>query len=459
MTLRFVHLSDIHFGQEKGGTLPQHDDVRAELLSDCTRLVHDGTIKGPATGILLTGDTAHAGKEVEFKKAVGWLEQLTTIIGCHPRAVQVIPGNHDANLDALDATGKLMQSVLRDKSVDDIQAYLNDVADLASNPLMTKLADYRSFAGAFGSDFKSAGQPITIQTHPLEGGRGLRVVGLCSVLISDLNDEPPGRMFLGQNQYIITRSPHHEDIVMVHHPVHWFKDADRAARYIHARARILMTGHEHYPDLTVIEQDNGFQRIHVAAGAVNPPNVTGESIYTYNWIEFNWSSEAGRSVLNVTVYPRRWSPRATQFEPDWGRTRGQLCRTLKLDCGMETSVEASPANPEPGATPEGTAMEAAVREVAVMPVSNPIPTEVSNAAAYELLRFLFWRYLDRPTRQQVLVDLGLLRGSTKPLPTAFERDAFELASREAKLHLLWENTMRYVPKKERKSNPFVSENQ
>ena len=32
---RFVHLSDIHFGQEKSGDRPVHEDVRNELLRDC----------------------------------------------------------------------------------------------------------------------------------------------------------------------------------------------------------------------------------------------------------------------------------------------------------------------------------------------------------------------------------------------------------------------------------------
>ena len=112
MTLRFVHVSDIHFGQEIGMALQGHEDVRRKLLADCRRLRTDGTIAGPATGILLTGDAAQSGKEDQFKLAADWIEKLTEDVGCKPRAVQVIPGNHDVDVSRLDHTGKMMQTAL-----------------------------------------------------------------------------------------------------------------------------------------------------------------------------------------------------------------------------------------------------------------------------------------------------------------------------------------------------------
>ncbi|WP_413990743.1 metallophosphoesterase family protein [Labrys okinawensis] len=246
MTLRFVHLSDIHFGQEKHGTGPINDDVRRELLRDCRRMIADGYIVEPATGILLTGDVAYAGKEAEFKRAVEWLDELASVIKCDRKQVQVIPGNHDVDLQTLDDQAKLFQGMLRKMSVEDIQAYLNSVADSDNHPLMQKLTDYRSFAGAYGSDFKSVGQPITIKSYSLGGGKDIRIIGLCSVLISDLSDKLE-TMYLGQNQYVVPRSDDHEDIVMVHHPLPWFKDSAIAEKYLNARARVLMSGHEHLP--------------------------------------------------------------------------------------------------------------------------------------------------------------------------------------------------------------------
>lgn len=450
MTLRFVHLSDIHFGQEKHGTGPINDDVRRELLRDCKRMLKNNEISAPATGILVTGDVAYSGKEAEFKTAVAWLEELAGIIGCDRKSVQVIPGNHDVDLDTLDATAKLLQSSLRKQPVEDIQAYLNAVADEENHPLMQKLVDYRSFAGAYGSDFKSVGQPITIKSYELQGGKNVRIVGLCSVLISDLTDAL-NSMYLGQNQYVVPRSDDHEDIVMVHHPLPWFKDSDGAEKYLHGRARVLMTGHEHLPSITVIRRDNDFEQIHVAAGAVNPPAAGGKHVYTYNWLEFSWTEGGGRKLLNVTVYPRRWNFERTEFEADYHRTGGAISKTLKLDCGNCDIALDARVNP----IREETSINEVALELTHMPESNAVPQEVTNVQDYELLRFLFWRYASREQRQSILTELGLLRLSRNVLPPAFERQAFERASEEKKLGAIWDATMNFVPDAEKRPNPFL----
>jgi hypothetical protein len=46
---RFIHLSDIHFGQERDGTLVIHEDARQKLIEDCADFARDN---GPADGIL-----------------------------------------------------------------------------------------------------------------------------------------------------------------------------------------------------------------------------------------------------------------------------------------------------------------------------------------------------------------------------------------------------------------------
>jgi len=66
MKHRFLHLSDIHFGQEKGGTLVKHDHVRSALIADVKQLATD---RGPATRIIITGDISYSGKQGEYKTA------------------------------------------------------------------------------------------------------------------------------------------------------------------------------------------------------------------------------------------------------------------------------------------------------------------------------------------------------------------------------------------------------
>jgi hypothetical protein len=45
MVHRFLHLSDIHFGQEKDGTLVKHDHVRNALIIDVKNLPRSESLR------------------------------------------------------------------------------------------------------------------------------------------------------------------------------------------------------------------------------------------------------------------------------------------------------------------------------------------------------------------------------------------------------------------------------
>lgn len=95
---RFLHLSDIHFGQEnKDGTIVKHESVRDALISDVKTLAKK---RGPASRVLVTGDTAYSGKQDEYKTATEWLEKVTAACGCDETHVSPIPGNHDYDVSA-----------------------------------------------------------------------------------------------------------------------------------------------------------------------------------------------------------------------------------------------------------------------------------------------------------------------------------------------------------------------
>lgn len=74
MAVTFIHLSDIHFGQEKGGEREIHDDVKERLLVDAATKVKELGLS--VEGIIVTGDVAFAGKVSEFTDAGRWLDRL-----------------------------------------------------------------------------------------------------------------------------------------------------------------------------------------------------------------------------------------------------------------------------------------------------------------------------------------------------------------------------------------------
>lgn len=92
----FVHLSDIHFGQEKdGGTNAVNSDAKERLIDDARAQV--AKIGCAASGVVVTGDIAFSGQVHQYEMAAHWLADLTDAIGCDRTDVQLVPGNHDVD--------------------------------------------------------------------------------------------------------------------------------------------------------------------------------------------------------------------------------------------------------------------------------------------------------------------------------------------------------------------------
>ncbi len=104
----FVHLSDIHFGQERdGGTDAVNSDAKMRLIEDAR--VQVAKTGGNADGVIVTGDIAYSGQVHQYEMAAHWLANLTNAIGCDRTDVQLVPGNHDVDRDKITTT---MDSIL-----------------------------------------------------------------------------------------------------------------------------------------------------------------------------------------------------------------------------------------------------------------------------------------------------------------------------------------------------------
>jgi 3',5'-cyclic AMP phosphodiesterase CpdA len=465
MTKRFLHFSDIHFGQERGdGGWEAFPDVRAEALADIERMLASGVVRGPADAILLTGDIAQAGLESEFKIASAWIDEALELGGCPARALRSVPGNHDVNLARMSEAGLQTHNMLRKASVDDAYAYLSALSGQPYNPIADKFVDYRGFAHAYGSDFTSDSNPMSVGHYEMTDGPGLRLIGFSTVIISDRKDEK-GKLLLGANQYQVSRERGFEDVVMMHHPLDWLRDSDRAENYLNSRARIVLTGHEHHPTLTKVEHDNSYEQVRLAAGALTPPNAGPGYSYSYNWIEFDWiDPEGGRPRLQVTVYPRAWKPSETRFGPDRDRLVAGESRQLVLSCDHDPPsvrrAAAAPAEAEAKfcaafVTPGEAVLSEDAPELR-MPETDAVPNQVADAENFAKLRFLFWRYLSREQRVDSLIALGLLTERARHrLPSFMEQEAFADAGDDTSLlSALWDRTIPHVPEDQRSPNPF-----
>lgn len=311
MSLILVHLSDIHFGQEKKDKLVfVHEDARERLLDDARKFAVAIAPKRIA-GVIVTGDIAYAGTTAEYIAAGKWLDRLTEILGCGRSHVQVIPGNHDIDRSQISAAAEYLLTEIETKGEDRLNELLHSESD--RELLYRRFHAYEVFADAYNCPLDRNGGGAGDRVVELAPGRRLRFSGLNTALACSKNDVE-GQLLLGERQRVLQRNSGEELVVLAHHPMRWMADEKDANEYIRARARVLVTGHEHSPSAVVENVFEGADLLTIAAGATTPPETDDDFTYTYNFLEFGWDQE--HDALAVDIHPRCWSEERKEFGED-----------------------------------------------------------------------------------------------------------------------------------------------
>jgi predicted phosphodiesterase len=426
-SVAFIHLSDIHFGQERNGFVHINNDIKAQLIEDVRQLVETLPNK-KASGVLVTGDIAFSGKVKEYKEAGAWLDALTEAAGCDRTAVMMVPGNHDIDLTMIDNGTQLMLDDIRSKGQVSLEGFLRTEHD--RDTLYRRFEAYQPFALAYNCPLDREGGRPEAQSYYLtsDQSRVLRFVGLNSALTCTGQDEK-GHLLLGRRQWPIPCAAHEEVVVLIHHPLDWLKDSADAKGYILNRARVLITGHEHDPKLEVIDLDHGGQLMMLAAGATARPENEAEVAYTYNVLEFAWLADEG--ALAVTVHPRAWIPSRMQFGPDDVRLGGRN-RVVTLRRPAPPDANQAEALPSPQGDEGSSVLPPAEQEILR-------PKDDMNSASdiYPQLRYRFFRELSPKQRVAVLVALDALPVDfSSPLTHADETRALDSLRRNDRLEKL-----------------------
>lgn len=421
MPISFVHLSDIHFGQEKGSELIIHDDVKERLIEDAARQVK-AHADGAASGIIVSGDIAYAGKTPEYRQAAAWLDRLTAAVGCDKTAVQVVPGNHDIDRDGISSGCKLMLDLIADKGEAQLDAFLE--AELDRENFYNRFIAYRPFAEGYNCPLDLSGGNAGERRYQLARGRTLRMIGLNSALICRKADTE-GRLLLGARQHVLPVCAGEELVVICHHPLHWLQDSEEARRYIRNRARVFVSGHEHKPKVRVETIKPGCDLMMLEAGATVPARAGNGFTYTYNLLIFDWNQAT--DGLKVTIVPRQWSEDDKVFVADDHRLGGQK-PTIVLGCpNFRAESEPVLLDTETGEP------HAPASVVDVVPADEP-PGGEQMTEDFALLLLRFFRDLSPSQRLAVLLKLKLLPDEWRdPLTHSIERRIVDRLAREGRL--------------------------
>ncbi|MGF6721286.1 putative phosphodiesterase [Paraburkholderia sp. GAS41] len=416
MALAFVHISDIHFGQEKGGQTVVDDDVKDSIVEDCRNafaLLPADTIRG----VIATGDIAYSGKEAEYTQAGIWFDKLTAAIGCLRSNVFIVPGNHDIDRAKISENCEEMLKSIASEGDAKLDKYLETEAD--REQLFHRFDDYRLFAQAYDCPIDDDGglagdHPLTISE-----GRVLRFVGLNSALICGASDKK-GNLLLGMRQRVVQRNIDGEElVVLMHHPLDWLLDSEDVSNYLRSRARVVVSGHEHMASSKLVTAHDERKVLMISAGATVPPAREGKR-YCFNIIKFDWNE--CEENLTVRIEPREWDAKSTRFSAGTAEVGG-VAQSYVLDCPNYGSIaKSTPAPIVPSASQnlEEPAMEK--------------PSITSDDEEYALVVLSFFRDIEESGRIKILSDLNIIPKSFKgTLTHSIERSFLDKAKQAGKV--------------------------
>lgn len=431
MSAAFIHLSDIHFGQERDDSLHVHNDVKRELIVDAERVVRK-LPNGIAHGILVTGDIAYSGKKWQYDDAAVWLDRLAVAVGCEKFNIQMVPGNHDLDRDLLSFGGKLLLDAIRDGGAAEYERILSNNIDRQA--LFARFKAYGEFCEGYDCLLDTEGRYAANMVVELAPGRSIKFIRLNSALLchGKENDEAP-ELLVGARQFTIPRENGEEIVALIHHPLNWLKDKAQVSDYLRSRAKVLVSGHEHNPKVVVDHLEEGSDFMMLAAGATVPSKSEAVYVFTYNIIEFDWDPD--RDALKVTMHPRVWNPQKTKFEGDAERLGGPGSQYV-LECpnfraGVAKKRENEPANQ--AATPEESSEP--VIEMVAQAESVQEGLQVSpETPGYRLELLRFFRDLTEGERLLILITLDAISADSDDRMTqAVERRLFDWIIRQGKI--------------------------
>ncbi|KWF15212.1 hypothetical protein WL82_28945 [Burkholderia ubonensis] len=392
MAAVFIHLSDIHFGQEKdGGLVFTNDDAKKRLLDDAAGEI--AKIGTSASGVIVTGDIAYSAKYEEYVKAGEWLDRLAERVGCSRLDIQMVPGNHDIDRDAITPVVKFHLDSIREHGDKMLDMLLDDEGQREA--LYERFAAYRDFSSGYGCDLDVGGVYSADMAVAIAPGRTVRFVRLNSALICSRKDDK-GKLILGARQRVFDAIDGEEMVVLVHHPLNWLQDSNEAARYFKSRARVIISGHEHFPSLDIQPVEERCDLLMLAAGATAPDDVDEKYTYKYNILTFDWDEAA--DALAVTINPRTWNPEMKRFERD----------ATFLEGRSERNVLGSPyfRRGAPSVAPMQIRMDGPpLMQLVANPVTGSKEADLSMPDDVRLIRLRFFRDLTEEYRRRILVEL------------------------------------------------------
>lgn len=441
MSLKLLHLSDIHFQKYTEDKLLDLDEnLRREIEYDLELI--KGSV-GKIDLILVSGDIAYSGNENEYAKALKWLEKICSIVGCERENVLTVPGNHDVKRDEVDPLLEAAQQRFKKLPVNEIDQELKRYIENSTswNHIQGPLSNYLQFAQTFGAT-PNKNSLFWEKDFPIRDCV-LRIRGMNSTIISNkYDDKNSSKLILGNHQSTIIREKGVIYLTMCHHPPQWLCDCDSTEQNL-VRARIQLFGHKHVFSRHVVGDS-----LLISAGAVHPDRNDIFWEPRYNVIELDIDINDSNKFLHVRLWKRIWKRDTQKFSSECTE-EGSFYEDIKLRLD---NIESSPiiSTKKQDEKPMIVAMTGTnnkeLNEIERIDTSIPNP---KRKLAYMFLG------LSYPKRTEIAFSLNLIEESDRNMSDFEKSRAYFLRADEKMiLSQLWDKIIPYFPELKSVDNPF-----
>jgi WD40 repeat protein len=325
--LTWVHLSDWHQrGHDFDRTV-----IRDSLLSDIRARSTIAPRLADIHLVVFSGDAAYSGQEEEYERArTEFFDPIMASVGLATERLFLAPGNHDLNRTIVREMlpPDLQHPISQQQKV---QHWLTD--ERRRSRAMEPFKDYAKFVSAY------TGQPSPDYASFRDfeiGGRKVGLLGLNSAWMSGRNNDASGqiddygRLVVGEPQIhnsLTMLETCHLRIVVLHHPFEWLErtDRNRVEERLMNAAHIILRGHEHTPNLSVVTGPTG-NCVIIPAGAAYDRRIADDPRYTasYNFTSIDLASG------QAEIFFRTWDDRRTAWVTDVSLTGSSGSRRFRL---------------------------------------------------------------------------------------------------------------------------------
>ncbi|HET9623307.1 MAG TPA: FHA domain-containing protein [Kofleriaceae bacterium] len=310
--LRWLHISDLHFGAGTTSWRYDHSQVMSALQRDLQRSPF------AADRIFITGDIAFSGAAAQYDAAFGSIQALALAGQCDLAGVRIVPGNHD--IDRRTADTPLLRALHHYARAS--QTALDDLlADTASREVLLRTSvEFRKFVQRF------AGHPKELDWHePLSMGNSrVEIWGLNSTWCSDADDGRGDNGAFDPN-LVVARAQYQDrtkqpssaavHLLLTHHPLDWTSTPHgRWLRSAFASAPLVhLSGHIHHHSGTrKIELGKANNYYSLAAGAAHSEE---KEISEHSYSRCLLRCEAN-GQWTLAWSPRVYDSERDEFRPD-----------------------------------------------------------------------------------------------------------------------------------------------